>query len=127
MKTKLIANKVTIIVVLIVFVVVCIGIGALIAPNSEKTGDSSVSLETEQNKDDATNSDDKTDEEADKKENNSAGLEVHETYDNNTEDKSDASGNWDDTTKSEGQTSNTNSSNKEEEILKDDINWGEIY
>ena len=140
MKNKWITNKVTIIVALIVFIVICVGIGALVAPNSEKRGDSDTGIESEQKEDDATISEDTTDKESDKKEESNAGLEVHETYDNNTQDKSDASGNWGDDTTSETPKKDAANGNKEdqdknnnsndgnqEEILKDDIDWGEIY
>ena len=133
MKNKWITNKVTIIVALILCVIAFIGIGAILAP-SFKNGNNS-GIESEKVKDDETTSEDE------KKEESNKGLDVQDAYDNNTQDKSDASGNWGDDTNSnpppqnvtngnqeeQNKNNNSNDGDQEEEILKDDIDWGEIY
>lgn len=151
---KLLTNQKIMIVALAVLLALIVGIVILVTPNSKDTGGKDTNSKTEQSKDDADSQDDKKKTDASSGEddggNDGSRLEVLEPDEVAPENSSDASGSWEDTSHSNSQTGNTNTTDKtdqtednnpnetdkeddgdepekDENILKDDINWGDIY
>ena len=134
MKKKL---KIVVIALLLVLIAGVIIFGT---SNSKQTGGKNTDNITEQSKENADYQDDK--------ENDGSGLEVLKPDEVFPEDSSDASGSWGDTSESNTLTGNkTNKTDeiengnqneedkenngeepeKDEDILEDDITWGDIY
>lgn len=136
MLKKLLANKKIVTLAVVLLLILCVGIIILVTSKSKENGNKDKDAQIEQSDED-----------------DSSGLEVLEPNEVNPEDSSDASGSWkdlkepdtqknnsgstdkkDDTNKTEEQTpnKNPNKEDKEEEkededILIDDIIWGDIY
>lgn len=147
MHNKLLANKKIMIVVVSLLLVLCVSVIILVTSDSKETGGKDTDTRTEQNKEDADFKDDK--DEAD--ENDNSGLEVLKPDEILLEDSFDASGSWGDTQEPNTQTRDKNNTDKidqtesenlydgenmkndgedpgkDEDILEDDIIWGDIY
>ena len=141
---QLLTNKKIVIVVLAVILALIVGIVILVTPNTKGTGNKDFDTKTEQSKEDANSKDD---EKQTDKEGGSTGLEILEPDEVVPEDSSNASGSWGNTSNSNTQTGNTtektdkteeqkpNENQKDEDdksetvqdILEDDISWGNIY
>lgn len=145
---QLLNNKKIVIVAIAVLLALIVGIAILVTPNTKDTGGKDTDTKTEQSKENADSQDDKEETDASSEEDNtdnqSSGLEVLKPDEVAPENSSDASGPWDKESESNTQTGNTNTtdnknpseaekeddvdeSEKDKGILKDDIDWGNIY
>ena len=136
MKLLLQNKKIVIVISAVVFLSI-LGVGTTILRNqdSKKVGkqdsDTGIEAELDENKEDAENvmEADNTDSADTKKE--SAGLEILEDANGITKDSVDASGSWDDTTENDehanGAEDVVETEESEEDILEDEIIWGDIY
>ena len=142
MLNKLLGKKKIVIIALVTLLVVCIGIVIFVTSKSDKNDKLNSDIKTEQDVNKETD-----------KDNNGSGLEVLEPDAENKDYVSDASGTWDDETTENTQQTDTsdnadnagnanqtdneenendnNSPNdteeEDEDILEDDITWGDIY
>lgn len=139
MLNRLLANKKIVIIAIALFLAACVGAVILITPSSKETGGKGTDSKTEQGKED--NKDNEED---------NTGLEVLKPGQTSPENSSDASGSWGDTPQSNPQTGDTGNKidktenekpneedkkddgeepekDEDEDILEDDISWGNIY
>lgn len=124
MLSKLFVNKKLVVIVVILCLILCIGIWFIVGPDTKKTDDKGTNVEQEDNN----------------------GLEIVNPDEEMTDNTTDASGAWDDTkapaTQPSDDTNDTDKQDHEEEqtesnesddseekedILEDDVIWGEIY
>lgn len=126
------SSKKILIPIIVILLVICVGIGFFIASDSEKTGKPDSDIKTEQGKDEEEQAD----------------IEILGPEEIQSEDSSDVSGSWDDTEETDNPTDNKDTNDKEEQvdnntpndkeddseasrddedILDDDITWGEVY
>ena len=141
---KLLVNKKNKIVVSIVLLAIMIGIIILVLSNNKETDGKGANTKIEQGQEDTDIQDDKSntnvDDKKDVQESGGTSLEVLEPDEVAPEDFSDASGAWGNTSDSNTQTGNTTDNtdttedkgqdeNKEDDddILEDNIDWGNIY
>lgn len=139
MKLKQLLTNKRIVIVAIGFVLALIvAIVLLVTPNSRETnGSNSTNTKAEQDKVSADSQDDKDEVDANHKEeatgSDNSSLEVLEPNEVAPEDSTNASGSWDDASASENQTTDEDKtddgeeSEQDEDILDDDISWGNIY
>ena len=142
MRNKLLANKKIVIMAIVLFVAVCVGAVILITSSPKETGGKNTNTKAEQEKEDeddvegAETDIDKNNKEDSNPKNNGEGLQVLSPNEIATDDSSDASGSWGDTTDKTEQTEDNNPNEadkeneepeKDEDILEDDITWGDIY
>lgn len=136
MRNKLLANKKIVIMAIVLFVAVCVGASILITSSPKETDGKNTNTKTEKEKADEDGVEDaETDIDTNNKEdsnpgNNGESLQVLSPNEIATDDSSDASGSWSDTTDKTEETEdeNPNEIDKEDEdILEDDITWGDIY
>lgn len=127
--------------VIAVLIALIVGVAILVIPDSEKTGDKESDTKTEQSKDDDDSKVDKEETGADDEGN--GGLNVLEPDEVDSKDYSDTTGLWGDNQESDSQTDNTDKTDKTEdpddnkdegkepekdqEIYKDKITWGDFY
>lgn len=128
---KIVMNKKIIFSIVIWLLILCIGIVLFSTSGSNESGKKNDTSKTEQDKEDVV----------DNKEDDSVGLEVLEPDNVSKEDTTDASGSWEKPSNSnktdkeeKPENSNSNESTdekqneeKDEDILEDDIVWGDVY
>lgn len=150
MLNKILANKKIVIATITLLLALCVGIIIFVASNTKDNGGKNIDTETEQSKEEE-NSKDEAD--ANDKEDGESGLEVLKPDEVSPENSSDTLGSWDNTSDSGTQSGNTNTNvntdktddqnqdsnsndsdegdgeepEKDEDILEDDITWGNIY
>ena len=128
---KIVMNKKIIFAIVILLLILSIGIVMFSTSGSNESGKKKDTPKTEQDKEDVV----------DNKEDDSVGLEVLEPDNVSKEDTTDASGSWEKPSNSnktdkeeKPENSNSNESTdekqneeKDEDILEDDIVWGDVY
>lgn len=137
----LITNKKIVIVAITLVLALLVGIVVLVTRNFKETGGKDTNIKTEQSKGD------KEDASAKDNEDDNSDLKVLKPDEDTPENSSDASGSWGNAPDSETQGGNTNKtddqsqnnnsndsdkgdydeSEKNGDILEDDITWGDIY
>lgn len=138
MLNKLLSNKKIVFITIALLLAVCVGVVIIMTSGSKETGGKDTNIKTEQSKGEVDSQDDKKG--TDSSDNDDgAGLQVLEPSEAIPENSSDASGSWDNTSDSGTQSGNTNKTDNEsdkkddeesaedEDILEDDITWGDIY
>ena len=135
---QLLTNKKIVIVALAVVLALIIGIMILVITDKKETGGKDSDIKTEQSEEDANSKNDNEQEQSNDRGDDSAGLEILEPDEIATEDSSEASGSWGNESNSNAQTGDSNTYDKTEDekhdkpeknqdILQDDIDWGNIY
>ena len=137
---QLLTNKKGVIIILAILLTMIVGCLIFVALNTKRTGELDSDIKTEQSEED-TSQNDKEDKE-ENKESEGSKLEVLDPEEVTPENSSDVSGSWGEQSDSNTQVNTSDSSDKkeevednpsnsntekEEDILEDDISWGNIY
>ena len=143
---QLLINKKVTIVTLSVLLALIVGFIILITPNTKESNGEPSGTKAEQSKEDDgfdNKAENKGDDTSDVKNKESSRLEVLDSDETTTENSSNVSGAWGNSSGSSTQAGNTNQTDKvqpgddkkqdnghsenQEDILEDDITWGQIY
>ena len=133
---QLLTNKKIIIAVIVVLLLLSVGIVILVTSSTKENSGENIGTKVEQSKEDAN-----TKEKEDDNENSDSKLEILEPNEVTPENSSDVSGSWDNASESNEKAEQPNTTVKpnkeqeddgkesanEEDILEDNINWGNIY
>ena len=133
MLSKFLKNKKVVIIAIVIFLAVCLGVIILSKISSEDASNKNTGVTIEQKEDN---------------ESDDSSLDVLEADEELSEDTSEASGDWNDSGESDtlennqpnktdkkeqpndkdsNENKNDEESKKDEDVLKDDITWGDIY